>query len=303
MSDKHRETPMSVVLGDHPHTRPLKNGSVPVEQVDCRYPEFAPLPPAFARMVRDLAYDICEMPMATYLQARDAGVPLTLLPVVLVGSTHHRSLTRLPDGQDLDPADLVGRRVGVRSYGQTTGLWVRGWLREEYGVESSDVTWVTTEDVHVAQFRNPSYVERSDRDRVADLLHAADVSAAVLGPKALGGQGAGLVPLVKDAEDAGLAWIERHGTVPANHLLVVRDDVLNTRRDDVRAVYRALEKAIGSTAGERDDSPAGRAVTAGWSDTLAACLEIAGQYALEQGLIGEPVDVAAIEERAALLTD
>ncbi|NEB75692.1 hypothetical protein G3I40_10700 [Streptomyces sp. SID14478] len=294
---------MSVVLGDHPHTRPLKNGTVPVAGVRCDYPEFAPLPPAFARMVRELAYDICEMPMATYLQARDAGVPVTLLPVVLVGGTHHRSLTRLPGGAALGPKDLVGRRVGVRAYGQTTGMWVRGWLREEYGVESSDVTWVTTEDVHVAAYRNPPFVERSDSGRVADLLRSADVSAAVLGPKALGGQGAGLVPLVKDAEDAGLAWIERHGTVPANHLLVVRDDVLRDRREDVAAVYRALEEAIARTAGERDASPAGRAVTAGWSASLAACLEIAGQYALEQGLIAEPVDVAATEERVAFLAE
>ncbi|MEB8338268.1 substrate-binding domain-containing protein [Streptomyces endophyticus] len=302
MTDTQTNTPLSVVLGNHPHTRPLKDGTVPVDGVDCHYPEFSPLPPAFARMVRELAYDICEMPMATYLQARDAGVPVTLLPVVLVGSTHHRSLTRLPEGEALDPGELAGKRVGVRSYGQTTGLWVRGWLREEYGVESSDVTWVTTEDVHVAQYRNPSYVERSDAARVADLLRAGDVTAAVLGPKAIGGQGAGLVPLVKDAEDAGAEWIERHGTIPANHLLVVRDDVLRTRQDDVRAVYRALQEAITLTAGERDDSPAGRAVTAGWSESLTACLEIAGQYALEQGLIGEPVDVAAIEEKAVFLT-
>ncbi|WP_416958344.1 hypothetical protein [Streptomyces sp. Agncl-13] len=301
MSETHPKTPLTVMLGSHPHTRPLKDGTVPVDGVDCRYPESTPLPPAFARMVRDLAYDICEMPMATYLQARDAGIPVTLLPVVLVGSTHHRSLTRLPEGPELGPGDLVGRRVGVRAYGQTTGLWVRGWLQEEYGVKSSDVTWVTTEDVHVAQYVNPPYVERSGAERVADLLRSHDVSAAVLGPKAIGGQGAGLVPLVPDAENAGLAWAQRHGTIPANHLLVVRDDVLRDTPDAVRAFYRALKRTITDTAGERDDSPAGRAVTAGWSDALTACLEIAGRYALEQGLIGEPVDVAAIEERTAFL--
>lgn len=299
--ETHTTAPLSVLLGNYPHTRPLKDGTVPVAGVDCEFLESSPLPPAFARMVRDLAYDICEMPTATYLQARDAGVPVTLLPVVLVGSTHHRSLTRLPDGPGLGPRDLVGRRVGVRSYGQTTGLWVRGWLREEYGVEPSDVTWVTTEDVHVAQYVNPAYVERAQAERVADLLRSHDVSAAVLGPKAIGGQGAGLVPLVADAENAGLAWTERHGTIPANHLLVVRDDVLRSRPDSVLHFYRALKKAIADTAGERDDSPAGRAVAAGWSASLTACLEIAGRYALEQGLISSPVDVAAAEKKSAFL--
>ncbi|MEU3227066.1 hypothetical protein ABZ695_28420 [Streptomyces sp. NPDC006976] len=297
----HPAAPLTVLLGDYPHTRPLKDGTVPVDGVDCRYPACSPLPPAFARMVRDLAHDICEMPMATYLQARDAGIPVTLLPAVLVGSTHHRSLTRLPETPQLGPGDLVGRRVGVRAYGQTTGLWVRGWLQEEYGVKSSDITWVTTEDVHVAQYVNPPYVERSRAERVVDLLRTHDVTAAVLGPKAIGGQGAGLVPLVADAESAGQAWTDRHGTVPANHLLVVRDDVLRNRPDAVLTFYRALKKSIETTAGERDDSPAGRAVTAGWSASLTACLEIAGRYALEQGLITAPVDVAAIEAETAFL--
>ncbi|MFJ9541425.1 ABC transporter substrate-binding protein [Streptomyces sp. NPDC101225] len=301
MSENPSATPLTVLLGNYPHTRPLKDGTVPVAGVECRHLESSPLPPAFARMVRELAYDISEMPMATYLQAREAGIPLTLLPVVLVGSTHHRSLTRLPEGPELSPGDLVGRRVGVRAYGQTTGLWVRGWLQEEYGVKSSDITWVTTEDVHVSQYVNPPYVQRSAAERVGDLLRSGDVSAAVLGPKAIGGQGAGLVPLVADAEDAGQAWIQRHGTIPANHLLVVRDDVLRERPDAVLAVYRALKQAIADTADQRDDSPAGRAVTAGWSPSLTACLEIAGRYALEQDLIGQPVDVAAIEHETAFL--
>jgi 4,5-dihydroxyphthalate decarboxylase len=297
------KTPLTVLIGNYPHTRPLKNGSIPVDGVDCHYMESSPLPPAFARMVRELAYDICEMPVVTYLQARDAGVPVTLLPVVLVASTHHRSLTRLPEGSEIGPRNLVGQRVGVRAYSQTTGLWVRGWLQEEYGVTSSDITWVTTEDVHVAQYVNPRYVERSKAERVVDLLRSGDVSAAVLGPKAIGGQGAGLVPLVADAESAGLAWVQRHGTVPANHLLVVRDDVLRTRPDTVLAFYRALKKAIADTTGERDDSPAGRAVAAGWSDALTNCLEIAWRYAVEQSLIRQPVDVAAIEETTAFLDE
>jgi len=292
-------TPLTVLLGDYPHTRRLKE--TPVLGGDCRFVESSPLYPAFARMVRELTYDVCELALATYLQAREAGVPVTLLPVVMIGGTHHRSLTRLPDGPLLTPAGLVGRRVGVRSYSQTTGLWVRGILREEYGVEASDITWVTTEEPHVAQYREPAYVERSKAGRVADLLRAGDVEAAVLGPRAIGGQGEGLVPLIPDAETAALAWTDRHGTVPANHVVVVRDDVLRSAPDAVLALYRALQDAIAATAHERDDSPAGRAVAAGWTDPLANCLEIAGRYALEQELVRSPVDVGAIEKETAFV--
>lgn len=274
-------TNLNVVLGDYPHTRPVK------DTLDDNYnfPKVAPLYSAFARMVRNLEYDICEMALATYFQAREAGVPITLIPVVLVGSTHHKSLTRLPDGPRLGPRDLVGRRVGVRSYSQTTGLWVRGILREDYGVESSQVTWITTEEPHVASYREPAYVRRGSAATVAELLRGGEVDAAVLGPRAFGGQGEGLVPLVEDAEAAAAAWVERHGTVPINHALVVRDDVLRSDPDAVLALYRAL----------------GETTAAGWTDSFAACLEVAGRYALEQELVRMPVDVGAIEKSAAVL--
>ena len=291
-------TKLNVLLGDYPHTRAVKESGL-----DCDFPTSTPLYAAFARMVRRLEYDVCEMALATYLQAREAGVPITLIPVVLVGGPHHRSLTRLPGGPRLTPRDLVGRRVGVRSYSQTTGLWVRGILREEYGIESSEITWVTTEGPHVVQYQEPAYVERSSATEVADLLRDGDVAAAVLGLRAVGGQGKGLVPVIEDADAAGLAWIERHGTIPANHLVVVRDEVLRADPDAVRAVYRALAAGIAATSGERGDTPAGRAVTAGWSEPLAKSLEIGAQYALEQELVRSPVDIGAIERDAALFDD
>jgi 4,5-dihydroxyphthalate decarboxylase len=294
-------TSLTVLLGDYAHTRPLKDGTIPVRGVDCRFPESSPLHPAFARMVRDLEFDVCELALATYLQAKEAGVPITLLPVVLIGGTHHRSLTRLPDGPALAPGDLAGRRIGVRAYSQTTGLWVRGILREEYGVESRDITWVTTEEPHVRQYREPAYVTRSSAGRAADLLRDGEVEAAVLGPRAIGGQGQGLVPVIPDAEAAAAAWVDRHGFVPVNHVVVVRDDVLRADPGAVRALYHALTEAIGATAGQRDDSPAGRAVAAGWSAELAGCLILAARYAREQELVRAPLDLDAIEKEADFL--
>jgi 4,5-dihydroxyphthalate decarboxylase len=266
---------MRIVLGDYPYAQGIRTEII------------KPLYPAFARMVRDLEFDVCEMALATYLQAREAGVPITLLPVVMIGGTHHGSLTRLPESPELAPGQLKGKRVGVRSYSQTTGLWVRGILREEYGVEASDVTWVTTEEPHVASYESPAYVERSGAETVADLVRSRSVDAAVLGPKAIGGQGAGLVPVIPDAQAAAEAWIKRHGTVPVNHMVVIRNEVL----DAAPAVYRELKAAIEAT------KPA-PPVAAGWSDELAAALRIAGRYAFEQELVSVPADVDALEHEA-----
>ncbi|MBR7829266.1 hypothetical protein KDK95_23365 [Actinospica sp. MGRD01-02] len=272
-------TKLNVLLGDYPHTAALK------QRAEWRFPQVTPLYSAFARMVRNLEFDVCEMALATFLQAREVGVPITLIPVVMIGGTHHRSLTRSPDAPPLAPGDLAGRRVGVRSYSQTTGMWVRGILREDYGVDSSQVTWVTTEEPHVASYREPGNVGRSTAANVAELLRGGQVDAAVLGPRAIGGQGQGLVPLVEDAEAAGRAWVERHGTTPINHTLVVRDDVLRQDADSVIELYHALKAALPD---------------AGWTDSFAACLEIAGRYSLEQELVRTPPDVREIEKAAAI---
>jgi 4,5-dihydroxyphthalate decarboxylase len=292
---------LSVLLGDYPHTRPLKDGTIPVAGVDCRFGTASPLYPAFARMVRSLRYDVCEMALATYLQAREAGVPITLLPVVMIGGTHHQSLTRLPGTPPSGPRQLVGKRVGVRAYSQTTGLWVRGVLHEDYGVASSDVTWVTTEEPHVAQYREPVNVRRSRAGRVADLLRDGEVSAAVLGPRAIGTQGVELVPVIEDARAAGRAWVDRHGTVPVNHMVVVRNEVVRSAPEAVAALYHALRASIEATAGERDESPAGRVVAAGWSDPLVRSLEIAVGYAREQEVVRSRIDIGRIEKEVSFL--
>lgn len=294
-------TTLTVMLGDYPHTRPLATGEIPVSDVDTRFRTASPVYSAFPRMVRDLEFDVCELALATYLQAREAGVPVTLLPVVLVGGSHHGSLTRPAQSPLTGPRQLIGQRVGVRAYSQTTGMWVRGILREEYGIESSDITWVTTEEPHVAQYREPGYVRRSSATSVADLIRGKQVAAAVLGPRAIGGQGGGLVPVIANPPAAARAWIDRHATVPVNHLVVVRDEVLRSSPDAVAAVFRALRDGIASTASERDDSAVGQAVAAGWSDELVRCLEIATRYALEQEVVRSRIDVARIVRDVAFL--
>lgn len=294
-------TTLSVLLGDYPHTRALRYGTVPVRGVDCHFDQAAPLYPAFARMVRNLDHDVCELALATYFQAREAGVPITLLPVVMIGSTHHRSLTRRAGSPPIAPHQLVGQRVGVRAYSQTTGLWVRGILREDYGVASADVTWVTTEEPHVAQYREPANVVRAKASKVSDLVRDGEVTAAVLGPRAVAGPDVELVPVIENAEDAAQAWIDRHGTIPVNHMVVVRDEVLRTAPEAVAAVYRALGESIEATAAERDDSPAGRVVGVGWTEELRRSLRIAADYALAQEVVRSAVDVDRIVAETALL--
>jgi 4,5-dihydroxyphthalate decarboxylase len=295
--------PVTVVLDDYPHTRALREataGPGGPEALDCRYVRITPIFAAFARMVRQLEFDICELALATYLQAREAGIPLTLLPVVMSGDIHHHSLNRWAASAPVSPPELAGKCVGVRSYSQTSGMWVRGILREEFGVEATDVTWVTTEPCHVEQYREPGNVERAD-GMVADLLRDGQVAAAILAPVAGDAPKPVLVPVIPDAAAAGRAWIDRHGTIPVNHMVVVRTEVLRQHPETVSRFYQALRRAITGTSSERPGTPRGRAVTAGWNDSLARCLELAGTYALEQGLLRSRPDIREIERECSIV--
>src|SRR5207247_8818674 len=51
--------------------------------------------------------------------------------------------------------------VGVRAYTQTTGTWVRGFLADDYGVDVNRIRWVTFEDPHLAEYKDPEIVERA----------------------------------------------------------------------------------------------------------------------------------------------
>jgi 4,5-dihydroxyphthalate decarboxylase len=283
----------TVALGNTPHSMLIKNGTVPVPGADLTFPEIKPIYTAFAPMVRELKYDFSEMAIATYLQAREAGKPITLLPVVLNGDFHHHSITRWPGSKEMGPRDLIGQRVGVRAYTQTTGLWVRGVLKEEFGVEADQITWITTEGPHVAEYVEPPFVERTDSTLV-DLLKSGDIAAAVLGPQAIDEDGAELIPVIPEVDAAERAWEERHHTIPVNHMFTVKTEIVENDPDAVRALYQAFTEAIDEARAQGVTTNRQRSISYGLNDALLTSLEIAIRYGREQDLLRKPVTVDEI---------
>jgi 4,5-dihydroxyphthalate decarboxylase len=284
---------LTVAVRDYPHTRPLLDRTVPVLGCEVEFAEVEPIHRAFAPMVRELRYDVCELAIATLLQAFEAGVPIAALPVVLHGNFHHRSISGWGGEQQLRPEDLRGRRVGVRAYSQTTGLWVRGILSETYGVKAQDVTWVTTEGAHVDSYREPANVERIP-GRLVDALRAGEVDAVVMGARSVE-HVEGLEPLITDWKQQQEQFLRERGWVPINHLVVVRRDLLQSQPDVVRSVYRALCQSIDAA---RPATPTGSvrelAIQYGITDSLVNNLQTAIGYAREQQVIRTDLDASAL---------
>ena len=221
-------------------TRDLKAGALTPAGYSFEFAEM-PILQGFRRMVRGLEFDVCEMAFTTYLCAKACGKPFTALPVFLVRAFHHGAIVRSASASAAarEPKDLEGKRVGIsRGYTVTTGVWARGILQDEYGVDPRRVTWVRSGDEHVAEYRPPANVRPLEPGQdLADLVATGELAAGI------GLAGPGLVPLIPDPEQAGFDALRRRGLYPINHLLVVRDRLLADHPNLAAGLFEVFAEA------------------------------------------------------------
>lgn len=276
---------LSTLLGTYPKTQALKSGKISVAGAAL---EMAPIDDAmkgFKGAVRDLKYDVAELALSTFLQAKSVGKPYVLLPFVMNGKFHHASLLKRSD-DSLTADQLHGRRVAMRAYSQTTPTWVRGFLMDDFGIEVEKVDWLVQGDGHVAECTDPSWVRRMSGDKdLFTALQDGEVDAILFGGKR--GEDSRFVTVLSDPGTAAMNWSERNNAVPINHMVAIREEIAEQRPDLVRAVYRALIQSRDAAEGTdirtaRDPQPYG-------FERVRPALEIGVRYAVAQGLISESI--------------
>jgi 4,5-dihydroxyphthalate decarboxylase len=206
------------------NNRAFKEGVVKPKTFVPEIEEVDPLIAAFRRMVRENAYDVCEMAITTYICARAHGKPMTAIPVPLVRAFHHGAILINRNAGIRTPKDLEGRRVGVnRGYTVTTGVWARGVLAEEHGVDLSKITWVLSGDEHVAEYVPPKNVVPIEAGKtMADMLVSGELAGAI----GVEIEHPDVGPLIPDAQAAGLKALHERGHWPINHVVVIKDELL-----------------------------------------------------------------------------
>jgi 4,5-dihydroxyphthalate decarboxylase len=236
---------MTIALGDYGLTRPIKAREVDFGRLDLSFVEVKQIVPMMRRMCRGLEFDICEMAFTTYICARAAGLPFTAIPAFVTRNFHHWAVFYNVNSGIKSPKDLEGRKVGVnRGYTVTTGLWARGVLRSEYGVDLDKITWIPTDDEHVLEFKAPGNVDYSYRGKPMKELLLSGVVDAALGE--VGVDAPEIQPLIPDARNAAFDWFRRTGIYPINHGIVVKNTLLKTMpwiADELLAAFEAA-KAI-----------------------------------------------------------
>jgi 4,5-dihydroxyphthalate decarboxylase len=282
---------MSVVLkaalADYPHVMALKDGSVRSDKVAFEWETVTPITRAFRRMVRTGDFDLCEIALTTLAQAEAYGKELTALPVVVMRGFHHAALV-CPIGSSLPgPEYLPGKRIGVRAYSQTTGVWLRGILRDFYGVNHRAITWVTEEDAHVQEYFDPPNVVRIEpgQDLKAMLL-AGEIDAGI----ALAGLDAALVrTVIWHADVASAEWYRRTGAYPVNHVVCIKSALLRQHPwlgEELMRLFTEAKAAAREPSAEAKFRPiVGPDPLPYGLEANRAGIELCLRYAAEQGLV------------------
>ncbi|MFK4101552.1 hypothetical protein ACI2L1_16020 [Streptomyces sp. NPDC019531] len=255
----------------------VRQTGTPFERLDVR-----PVHKASRGFVNDAAVDLCELAIVTLLQAIAAEKPLLLLPVTTLGRPQHQTLVTLGE---LTVGDVEGRSVGVRSWSQTTGVWVRGFLAEDYGVDLAKVEWWTYEDAHVDGYRDPTWVNRApEGSRLpADFLDGR-VDFGIMGNELPDDDR--IRTAIANAREAAGEWSARRGFTPVNHVVGVTEAAAREHSAAILAAYDAMRAA----AGPADLDPVGFTALRGPVAQAAA-------YALDQEVLPRPVDFDELVER------
>jgi 4,5-dihydroxyphthalate decarboxylase len=233
---------LKTLLGDYPNTRALRRGELSSPKVAFDFADVPQVASAFKRTVRNLEFDVSELAITTYLMAKAHGKPYVLLPAVVLGRFQHPFIVYNSARGELRPGDLKGKRIGIRSYSVTTSMWLRGILANDHGLDIDSVHWVTFEEAHVAEFKDPPSVERAPEGKeLLAMLLDGEVDAAVLRDTTL--TDPRLKRLIPDPDQAARDWHARNRAIQINHMVVVKESLSKSNPDAVREVYRLLREA------------------------------------------------------------
>jgi 4,5-dihydroxyphthalate decarboxylase len=237
---------LTLACGEYDRTQALLDGRVRPDGVDLR---LVPMSNAFERherMLRNQAFDVCELSMSSFLMARQRGQALQAIPVFPYRMFRHGYILINRDAGIDRPQDLRGKRVGTPMYQTTTALWVRGHMAHEWGVTPDQVTW-HTEMPELVGFQAPPgvVIHEVGSGELEPMLLSGDLDALLLieeipADLLAAPQVARLFP---DYPSVEREFFQRTRIYPMMHALVAREAVWREQPQLAARLRAAFEAA------------------------------------------------------------
>jgi len=237
---------LTFAADDFEIVRALREGLVSVDGVSLHFQPEMTNAVRHGRMVRDLAFDVCELNASTYLVARDQGVPLTAIPVFLYRKFRHGFCFINTASGIRDPRDLIGRRIGGPNMQAASNVWLRGILQDEYGVNPRDITWVCERTEDVPYQSDILKIERTaPGQNVTDMLLSGELPALILPtvPDCIVRQDPRVARLFPDYKSREIAWFEKTRLFPIMHVTAIRQALVDEHPWLPAALIKAFEAA------------------------------------------------------------
>ena len=273
-------TTLVTALGNYPYTAALKKGELTAPGVDFKFEDIKPINRAFAPMAREQKFDVSEMAIVTYLLAKAYNKPIVLLPAVMFSRFQHNTMVYSKENGKITVKDLPNKRLAVRSYTQTTGVWIRGIVQNDYGVDLNKASWTVQESAHVSEYKDPPELHRISMEHdLLKMLLAGEVDSVIYGadlpddPR--------LATVIENPQEEAKKWYAKHKCVPINHMVCVTEKIAKENPAAVKAVYELLLKgkqANPGKPGEPDMTPFG-------FEAVRPAVELASEYAFQQRII------------------
>jgi len=242
-----KKIPLTLACGDFEIIRALKEGEVEPDGIDLTVLTEMDSTTRHWRFIRNRDFDMAETSASSYVVAKDQGEPVTALPVFLHRRFRH-GFVFINTGKGIkSPKDLIGRKVGIKSFLVTAGHWMRGILEHEYGVPhkslhyfaelDEDIEFATPADLKITRLPNDRSVEKMLAEGELDAV----IHSSIIKPIAAGDPRVGR--LFPDYKAEEIAYFKKTGIFPIMHVLGVKQEIVDKHPWVPINMFQAFQKA------------------------------------------------------------
>jgi 4,5-dihydroxyphthalate decarboxylase len=308
-----RKVHLTLATGDYESIRALREGTVRPDGIELTVLTDMTSDTRHWRMLRNREFDIAELSMSNYLMAKYTGLPFTAIPVFLHRRFRHGFIFLNTSKGIRKPADLIGRRVGLRNFQATANLWIRGILEHEHGLphrsvhwfkqDEEEVDWTPPADLDIQRIAPGKSVEKMLLEGELDALIHPEIIQPILDKDHRVSR---LFPNYRDLE---IDYYKRTGIFPIMHTTAIKQEItdkypwvpINLMRafeESKKAAYKRMENPrivplawFRSFLEEQEELLGHDPWVYGLGEINRNSLETLMQYSREQGLLGRKMSI------------